>query len=81
MTSCVGPNNAFNTINTWNGRVTESKWLNELIYVGMWIVPVYEIALAADSLIFNSIEFWGAENPIKEADDFELKGGKNKSSD
>ena len=63
-TSCVGPNNAFNGLSSWNSRVTESKWGNELIYLGMWIIPVYEIALLCDGLVFNSIEFWGGKNPI-----------------
>jgi hypothetical protein len=28
------------------------------------IIPVYGIAYLGDIIIFNSIEFWGGENPI-----------------
>ena len=73
-TGCVGPNNAFDSVSTWNSKATDSKWTNELIHIGLWIVPVYEFALLSDLLVFNSFEFWGAENPISEPDDFENQG-------
>ena len=63
-TSCLGPFNAFNGISSWNSRVSESKFLNELVYLGLTIIPVYPLAAAADALIFNSFEFWGVDNPI-----------------
>ena len=69
-TSCIGPNNAFDGASSWNSRATDSKWWNELIYIGMWVVPVYPLALTGDVLIFNSIEFWGGENPIGEPDPY-----------
>lgn len=63
-TSCIGSNNAFNGLNSWNSRVTENKFVNELIFFGMWWVPVYEFALLGDVLIFNTIEWWSGSNPI-----------------
>jgi hypothetical protein len=30
----------------------------------MWFIPVYELALLCDGVVFNSIEFWGGKNPI-----------------
>jgi len=62
--SCLGPNNAFNGITHWNQNVTESKWGNEAIFIGLHIIPVIPLAYVGDILIFNSIEFWGGENPI-----------------
>lgn len=62
--SCLGPNNAFNSLNHWNKNVTESKWANEGIFLVLNIIPVYGIAYLGDIVIFNSIEFWGGENPI-----------------
>ena len=70
-TSCIGPNNAFNGLGSWNGRATESKWWNEVIWVALWIVPVYPLALTGDLVIFNSIEFWGGENPFSEPEPFQ----------
>lgn len=63
-TSCLGPNNAFDRLNHWNDNVTESKWVNELIFLGLNIIPVYGFAYLGDIVIFNSMEFWGADNPI-----------------
>jgi hypothetical protein len=63
---CIGPNKAFRGLNSWNTRATDSKWWNEVIHIGLWVVPVYEVVLGADLVIFNSIEFWGGNNPIGE---------------
>ena len=70
-TSCIGPFNTFNGLASWNSRATESKILNELIFAGLVIIPVYQLAGVADALIFNSVEFWGAENPIGEPKPFQ----------
>lgn len=64
-TSCLGPNNAFNNLNRWNHKVTDNKWANEGIFIVLNIIPVYGLWYWGDILIFNSIEFWGGENPIK----------------
>lgn len=76
LCSCLGPNNMFRGLNSWNSRATDSRWWNELIYVGLWIVPVYELTFIGDVLIFNSLEFWGAENPIGEPKPFETQSKK-----
>jgi Domain of unknown function (DUF3332) len=62
--SCLGPNNAFDSLHHWNKGVTDSKWANEGIFVVLTIIPVYGVAYLGDIIIFNSIEFWGGENPI-----------------
>jgi len=56
-TSCLGPNKAFNAVHDWNSKVTDSKWGNEAIFffVGSW---VGSLALWADYIVLNSIEFW-----------------------
>jgi Domain of unknown function (DUF3332) len=68
LTSCIGSNRAFRGVHSWNSRATDSKWGNEVIHAVMWIIPVYEVCLAGDIIIFNSIEFWGGNNPINEPD-------------
>lgn len=42
----------------------ENKWVDELIFLGCVIIPVYGIAMAGDGIIFNSVEFWTGENPV-----------------
>ncbi|HPS59457.1 MAG TPA: DUF3332 domain-containing protein [Spirochaetota bacterium] len=41
-----------------------NKWINELVFFVLIVVPVYEIALVVDALIFNSLEFWTGSNPV-----------------
>ncbi len=60
--SCLGPNNAFDSLTHWNRHATDNKWLNELIFIPFSFV--IGLGLMGDYLIFNSFEFWGAENPI-----------------
>lgn len=65
--SCLGPNNAFDQYNHWNKTVTDDKWLNELIFIpGMFVAGLF---YTGDIIIFNSIEFWGGDNPIPPAHD------------
>lgn len=48
----------------WNKKATDDKWLNELIFLGMVIIPVYEIGLLVDAIVLNSIEFWKGEESV-----------------
>ncbi len=62
MQSCIGSFALYNKVKTWNEHVGD-KFVNELVFVAMWILPVYELSFAADLLILNSIEFWSGNNP------------------
>lgn len=62
--SCLGPNNAFNRVHHYNQNVSENRWVNEAVHVAFLILPVYTFAWLGDVVIFNSIEWWGGENPI-----------------
>ncbi len=64
FSSCIGSHALFNRVYDMNKNVSGSKWLNEILYFAMWIVPVYEISLIGDIFVFNSIEFWTGKNPI-----------------
>jgi hypothetical protein len=63
-TSCIGPNNAYNGVLGWNSKLSDCKFINELAYLGLHIVPVYPIALFGDMIVFNSVEFWTGSNCI-----------------
>jgi len=77
LAGCLGPNNALNSIRNWNAGVTEMDWANELIFLGLWFIPVYPFAFLADVVVFNTWEYWGGESPIKDPgpfpDTFNLK--------
>ncbi len=45
-------------------RQQEDKWIDELIFLGCVILPVYGIAVFADAIVVNTIEFWTGENPV-----------------
>ena len=56
--SCLGPNTLFEGIRDWNTQVTESKVVNELIFLGLNFIPVYPIAYFADTVVLNSLMWW-----------------------
>jgi hypothetical protein len=57
LTSCIGSFRLTNNIKDWNEGIG-NKWVNELVFIAMHIVPVYEITMFVDAIVLNSIEFW-----------------------
>jgi len=81
LTSCIGSFSAFNGLREWNENVTDNKFGNEIIFIALWVIPVYQIASLGDLVIFNTIEFWDGTNPIAmEEGDKEEKIVKGKKS-
>ncbi len=64
FSSCLGSFALTNKVMNWNRQVG-SKFVNELVFVAFWILPVYEMSGIADLLVLNSIEFWSGENPVQ----------------
>jgi len=60
----LGSFSAFNNLKDWNQGATDSKFLDNLIFWGLNIVPVYPLFFLGDALIFNVIEFWSGSNPV-----------------
>jgi hypothetical protein len=44
--------------------VSDSKFVNNLVFWGLNIIPVYGLFFLGDTIIFNVIEFWSGSNPI-----------------
>ncbi len=63
FTSCYGPFKLTNKLYDWNGKVGD-KVVNSLVFVGFVVIPVYEVSLFLDGIVFNTIEFWTGNNPI-----------------
>ena len=69
-TACYGPFNLTKNVYRWNsgikgsGEVNE-KWMKEFVFFGMIIIPVYMFSALLDAFIFNSIQFWSGDNPMK----------------
>ncbi len=64
FTSCLGSFSAFNGLKDWNNDITDSRFVNNLVFWGLNIIPVYGLFFIGDVLIFNVIEFWSGSNPI-----------------
>ena len=67
--SCLGPNHASRGLTNWNAEVSSQDWVNELLFIGMYIIPVYPIVFLGDVLIFNTMDYWGT-NPIDAPEEF-----------
>ena len=64
FSSCIGSFGLFNKVLDWNQGATSSKFVNEIIFLVLSIIPVYEICAIADVLVLNTIEFWTGDNPV-----------------
>jgi len=60
---CYGKFQVTRNLYHWNGSMG-NKWINEAVFLGMCILPVYAIAGFADAVIFNTVEFWSGKNPM-----------------
>lgn len=60
-TGCLGPNRAFNGLHEWNMEVSENDAVNEVVFLGCTILPVYSIAYLVDIVVLNTIEYWSGE--------------------
>lgn len=77
FSSCIGSFSLFNRVSSWNHTVSDSKFVNELVFLALWILPVYEVAALADVLVINSIEFWSGSNPVANAGEVKAVKGEN----
>ncbi len=68
--SCLGPDHAYGSIKQWNADLSDKDWVNELVFIGLQIIPVYPIALFGDIVIFNTIRYWSGDNPINDPGPF-----------
>ncbi len=69
-TACYGPFNLTRNVYHWNSGIKGSgevndKWMKEFVFFGMIVIPVYMFSALLDAFIFNSIQFWSGDNPIK----------------
>ena len=68
--ACYGPFNLTRNVYHWNSNIKGSgevndKWMKEFVFFGMIVVPVYMFSALLDAFVFNSIQFWSGDNPIK----------------
>lgn len=73
-TACYGPFNLTKNVYHWNSNIKgneqiNDKWMRELVFFGMIIVPAYQFSALLDMFIFNSMHFWTGDSPVKAYDD------------
>lgn len=76
FSSCVGSFGLFNRMVKWNQGVS-NKFVNELVFLALTIVPVYGVCYLADALVINSIEFWTGSNPMANVGNVKKVKGEN----
>ncbi|WP_373044509.1 DUF3332 domain-containing protein [Vulgatibacter sp.] len=64
QSACFGSFAATRSLYQFNKGVSGDKWVRWLAFLGLTIIPAYQLFALGDALIFNSIEFWGGSNPI-----------------
>jgi hypothetical protein len=68
--SCLGPDNAYHSVKNWNAGISDQDWVNEVVFLGLTIIPVYGVCLFGDYVIFNTVQYWGGDNPINDPGPF-----------
>ena len=64
QSSCMGKFALLKKLYSWNEKATGNKFLDNLLFWILNIVPVYSIVVFVDAVILNLIEFWTGVNPI-----------------
>jgi hypothetical protein len=65
---CYGSFELVKKVHKFNGTLG-NKFVNELGFLVMNIVPVYGVAALVDAVVLNSIEFWTGKNPSTSSND------------
>jgi len=76
FSSCIGSFALHNRLTNWNEGIGD-KFVNEIVFLALNIVPVYGICYLADVLVINSIEFWSGSNPVASIGDVKTVKGEN----
>lgn len=66
LSSCIGSFQLTNKVKDWNESLGD-KFVNEVVFLAFHIVPVYQICMFADKVVFNSVEFWTGERLVADA--------------
>ena len=71
--SCIGSFKLWNGLKEWNQGIG-NKFVNELVFIALNIVPVYGVAYFADLVVLNTVEFWSGSNSLASNETKEVKG-------
>ena len=77
FSSCIGSFNLSQRVLGWN-KSLGNKFVNELVFILFWVLPVYEFTMLADIIVLNTIEFWTGSNPVQAGLVQEIEGENGK---
>lgn len=76
FSSCIGSFALHGKLLNWNQGIS-NKFVNELVFLALNIIPVYSACYMVDALVINSIEFWSGSNPLASIGDVKKVKGEN----
>lgn len=79
LTGCYGGFKATKAVHEFNREVHPNEWVQEIVFLGLVIIPVYGIATLVDAIILNSVEFWTGSNPMANVGDQKRVDGEDGS--
>lgn len=62
LSGCVGSNAVTGHLMAFNVKAVDNRYARGGL--NMLLAPVYGLTIAADAIVFNSVEFWSGKNPI-----------------
>ncbi|ADV87391.1 DUF3332 domain-containing protein [Vibrio vulnificus] len=62
LSGCVGSNAVTGYVMGFNLKAVDNRYARGGL--NMLLAPVYGVAIAADYIVFNSLEFWTGKNPL-----------------
>jgi hypothetical protein len=73
LNSCFGEFQLVRKVYTWNSELMDKdtlmgRFVNNLVFIALNVIPVYGIAGAVDFWILNLVEFWTGSNPLAMAE-------------
>ncbi len=74
--ACFGTFPAIRAIYNWNKGVSSNKWVQEIVFLVLSIVPVYAIGGFIDVIILNTMEFWTGKTTHIGSKDVQLPDGR-----
>ena len=55
FSSCIGSFRLTNKLKDWNESIGD-KWVNELVFLAMHIIPVYEVSIFVDAVVLKDVK-------------------------
>lgn len=80
VSGCYGSFGLTDALYQWNGGLSQ-KWVRALVFLGLVLIPVYQLFLLADAIVLNTIEFWTGQHPVYSGTDFSQVGERRRIKD